>query len=83
MTAPEDVALDAAARWLARLRAADLTAFDRRAFRRWLQASPAHLHAFEDMLALWDRLGALRFAPAGSPAGAMPGRRAPRKREQP
>ena len=58
MTAAEDSALDAAARWLARLRAADVTTFDRRAFRRWLQASPAHLHAFEDMLALWDLLGA-------------------------
>lgn len=83
MTSPEEPALDAAASWLARLRAADLTVFERNAFRRWLRASPDHLHAFEDMLALWDQLGALRFAPVGTPARVIPGRHASRKGDQP
>jgi ferric-dicitrate binding protein FerR (iron transport regulator) len=82
MTAPDDAALDAAARWLARLRAPDVSAFDRRGFRRWLRASSAHLLAFEAALSLWDRLGLLLAATGNPSPGGIPGRSAAQKGEQ-
>ncbi len=83
MNSPEEPALDAAACWLARLRAADVTVFEQRTFRRWLHASRVHLEAFEAVLSLWDRLAVLQHASPASSAGAITGHGVPREREQP
>ncbi|MDY0873552.1 FecR family protein [Dongia rigui] len=50
---------DEAAAWFVRLRDAGVPDADRRAFAAWLQQSPAHAQAFEDMAQLWSGLDAL------------------------
>lgn len=47
----------AAAAWLIRLGRPALAETDRRAFRAWLDADPAHAAAFEEARSLWDGLG--------------------------
>jgi transmembrane sensor len=50
---------DEAALWVARLRGGNCTLHDKRAFRAWLIAAPAHASAFEAMQSTWELAGAL------------------------
>ena len=45
---------EAAARWLARLHADEVTDADRAAFEEWRTASPRHAAAFEEAQAAWE-----------------------------
>lgn len=53
-----DAARSEAADWVVRLQADDLTEADARAFDAWLQASPAHVRAYDAALAVWDEFDA-------------------------
>ncbi len=59
---PDEQALEAAERWLARLAAPDCSAADREAFERW-RASPEHAEAFLATEHLWRSLGQLAGRP--------------------
>lgn len=55
-----DAARSEAADWIVRLQADDLTDADALAFDAWLQASPAHVRAYDAALAVWDEFEAAR-----------------------
>ena len=58
-TAPSrEIRMEAAA-WLVRLHADDRDATDEAAFRAWLDASPAHVTAFEAVDRVWSSAGGL------------------------
>jgi transmembrane sensor len=46
---------DDAIQWIVRLRSHDVSDRDRAQFVQWM-ADPAHVAAFDDLLALWDQL---------------------------
>jgi len=50
---------NAAAAWLARLRADNRTGADETAFKAWLSEDPSHAQAFENALTIWDTLGSV------------------------
>ncbi len=50
--------LDEAASWIARLRAPDASSRDKSDFSRWLNQSPEHIQAFDEMSETWASLGA-------------------------
>jgi ferric-dicitrate binding protein FerR (iron transport regulator) len=50
----EDIS-DEAIQWIARLRSHDVSNQDRAAFIEWM-ADPDHRAAFDELLALWERL---------------------------
>lgn len=54
---PREEALNAAAVWLIRLGEADLRDEDIDAWNAWMEASPEHARAFEDVHLLWDAAG--------------------------
>lgn len=54
---PREVALNAAAVWLIRLGEADLRDEEIDAWNAWMEASPEHARAFEDVHLLWDAAG--------------------------
>lgn len=54
---PREVALNAAAIWLIRLSEADLRDEEIDAWNAWMEASPDHARAFEDVHLLWDAAG--------------------------
>lgn len=64
MTEPSPESLDlhrhAAADWLARLERPDVGEADWIAFDAWLEASPDHKRAYDEVLALWSELEAAR-----------------------
>lgn len=63
-----------AAAWVARLSSSDATEADRREFEAWRRADPAHAAAYDEMDALWRRLGQL---PDPRPREGLP--KGPRK----
>ncbi|MGZ3376553.1 MAG: FecR/PupR family sigma factor regulator, partial [Phenylobacterium sp.] len=58
-----------AARWFAHLQGDAATGGDWLAFERWLQASPAHGRAYEDLESLWVDLD---YAPVAKDLGGRP-----------
>ncbi|MBS0363275.1 MAG: FecR domain-containing protein [Proteobacteria bacterium] len=68
-----------AARWFARLQGEAATGDDWLAFERWLQASPAHAHAYERLELLWVDLDQAEIARelGGRPLVAAARRRTP------
>lgn len=58
-----------AARWFARLQGEAATGDDWLAFERWLQASPAHVTAYEQLERLWVDL---EYAPVAKDLGGRP-----------
>jgi len=50
--------LDEAAGWIARLRASNSSSRDKSDFSRWLNQSPEHIQAFDEMSDTWATLGA-------------------------
>jgi len=80
MSAEEAVA------WFAKLRGEAVSAEDRSRFEAWLQASPAHRRAYEEVAAFWDDpgfsqvLGEAESVPAVPAAGRRPARRTFRRR---
>lgn len=62
-------AAEEAASWFARLQGEAATGDDWLAFERWLQASPAHAHAYERLEALWIDLD---YAPVARDLGGRP-----------
>jgi transmembrane sensor len=54
----DEAARSAAADWIVRLQADDLTAQDAAAFEAWLDASPGHVAAYDAALAVWSAYGA-------------------------
>lgn len=77
-------ALEAAAEWLLRLRADDMSSQEVDAWTQWLLADPAHARAFDDLSLLWDAVEpaaagpATDARPAAAPAVDAPRRRPPR-----
>ncbi len=65
-----------AARWFARLQGEAATGDDWLAFERWLQASPAHVRAYEGLEGLWVDL---EYAPLVRDLGGAPLRAARRR----
>lgn len=59
MALAEDIDIRAAA-WLARLDRSEGPAAVHAAFERWCQADPQHLATYLRLLAVWNRLDALR-----------------------
>ena len=55
--------LPEAAAWLARLYGPNRTPNADKGFRRWLDLSPEHAHAFERATKTWDNLALLRRRP--------------------
>lgn len=55
--------LDRACAWVARLRADDISAADRRNFTAWMTESAANREAFDEIAELWGDLGALAHMP--------------------
>ncbi|MGH1372233.1 MAG: FecR family protein [Cellvibrionaceae bacterium] len=53
-----DQLLDEAASWIARLRAPKASAQQHADFSKWLNSSPAHTQAFDEMSDTWETLGA-------------------------
>jgi transmembrane sensor len=70
---------EAAARWFARLQGEAATGDDWLAFERWLQASPAHVQAYEQLERLWVDLDQADVAKelGGRPLVAAARRRSP------
>lgn len=60
-------ASDAALGWIARLRSDQASAADRASFALWLGEHPRHRRAMDQMLELWDDLGALQLLRPESP----------------
>ena len=58
-----DDSLDQACAWIARLRADNVSAADRRDFAAWLSESTVNRDAFDEMSELWGDLGALAHMP--------------------
>ena len=58
-----------AAYWFARLQGEAATGDDWLAFERWLQSSPAHVRAYDQLEALWIDL---EFAPVAKDLGGLP-----------
>ena len=65
----EGRAAEEAARWFARMQGETATAEDWLAFERWLQASPAHALAYEQLEGLWVDLD---YAPVARELGGRP-----------
>lgn len=77
MDAIRQTALD----WFTRLRAGDLSAAERRAFRHWREADPAHAATFDAVAAFWDSDAFSRAAAElAVPAGTVPSWRRPMMR---
>lgn len=66
----DDPVFEEAAGWVARLSSADATEADRAAFEVWRSADPLHADAYDEMDALWHRLGQLPEAKSGSDKAA-------------
>ena len=62
--------IDSAADWLARLDRPEVLAADHEAFEAWCRADPRQLAAYLRLLAVWNRLDALK-EPQSSPMGAL------------
>ena len=60
---PSAPGYDAAAAWLARLRAHDRSRDDEARFRQWLAADPLNAERFEHVATIWDDMDALRDIP--------------------
>lgn len=56
---PADPLQEAAAGWVVRLQASDVTPAERAAFAAWRDASPAHAEAYAEMREIWHTLGQL------------------------
>lgn len=67
--------LDDAAAWIARLRSDEHTARDREQFSVWLNQSPEHQQAFDQMQSMWENLSAVKYTPAAKEARNPPQRR--------
>lgn len=63
MTNPEKDVMHDALKWRAIMDADEVTGVDRAAFTAWLQASPAHRHAFDKARDFWNGLAGLKDAP--------------------
>ena len=63
----QDSTIDQAAAWVARLRAPDVSSVDRGQFAEWLACSKSHGEAFDQMLDLWQDLGAAGVMPLQIP----------------
>ncbi|GAB2190995.1 pyoverdine signaling pathway anti-sigma factor FpvR [Sessilibacter sp. MAH1] len=50
-------ALDTASEWLVRLRSENVSEQDKIAFSTWLNTSPSHIHAFDEITDLWRLTG--------------------------
>ncbi|MBI3438508.1 MAG: FecR domain-containing protein [Proteobacteria bacterium] len=65
-----------AARWIARLEAANVSLDDHRKFRRWLNAAPGNRAAYEAVARTWDKLDTLQFLdPTAVEPSLQPSRR--------
>ena len=60
----EDVLLDEAAGWIARLRSDRVSSDDKQRFSRWLNRSNAHQQAFDDVADTWETLGVAAYVPS-------------------
>jgi transmembrane sensor len=63
MSDPDDVRAEAAA-WLAWRRSDDWTSGSEVAFRSWLDESPDHYDAFEEINTVWDAVGSVNARPS-------------------
>ena len=67
-----DGASDAAAAWVARLAAHDVSDSERAAFRVWHAQSGVHRAEFDTMMAVWTRLDVLEHVPVDVPQRRHP-----------
>ena len=58
-TSSDDRIAEDATAWFVRMSSGDVSTDDRRAFRAWLDRSPAHREAYADAEALWSELGGI------------------------
>ena len=68
----DDATSDAAAGWIARLAAHDVTDEERTTFRAWHAQSDKHRAAFDELMGVWSRLAVLEHVPIAVPQRRQP-----------